>query len=110
MMPLLSDRKVHADVRCYISTSRHTIDLIKKKGWLTELQDAGITIIADRCTYNIPRLDGVDGVVMTNSAKWAYYGPGNVGAKAVFASLKECLDSAVAGRVVRDPDLWLGLD
>jgi len=110
MMPLLSGRKVHADVRCYISTSRHTIDLIKKKGWLAELQDAGITIVADRCTYNIPRLDGVDGVVMTNSAKWAYYGPGNVGAKAVFASLKECLDSAVAGRVVRDPDLWLGLD
>jgi len=109
LIPLLSNRKVHADVRFYISTSRHIIKLIEKEGWLEELEEAGITIVADRCTYNVPRLDGVDGVVMTNSAKWAYYGPGNVGAKAIFASLKECLDSAVAGRVVRDPDLWAGL-
>ena len=39
---------------------------------------------------------------MTDSAKWAYYAPGNVGASVIFASTEECIESAVAGRVVQD--------
>jgi predicted aconitase len=45
---------------------------------------------------------------MTDSAKWAYYAPGNVGASVVFGSTPECLASAVAGRVVRDHAIWGG--
>ncbi len=38
---------------------------------------------------------------MTDSGKWAYYAPGNIGAEVVLGSLAECIDSAVAGHVVR---------
>jgi predicted aconitase len=45
-------------------------------------------------------------LVMTSSAKWAWYAPGNLGVQVAFGSLRECVDSAVKGRVVRDDALW----
>ena len=45
---------------------------------------------------------------MTNSAKWAYYAPANIGVEVAFGSLDECVRSAVAGRIVRDEGLWNG--
>jgi predicted aconitase len=43
---------------------------------------------------------------MTNSAKWAYYAPGNLGVQVVFGSLAECVRSAAEGKVWRDPEIW----
>jgi predicted aconitase len=45
-------------------------------------------------------------VLMTNSAKYAYYTPGLLKRRVVFGSLRECVASAVAGRVIRDDTLW----
>jgi predicted aconitase len=38
---------------------------------------------------------------MTNSGKWAYYAPANIGATVAFGELKDCVASAAAGKVVR---------
>ena len=43
----------------------------------------------------------LSGAVMTNSGKWAYYAPGNIGVEVAFGSLADCIASARAGRVVR---------
>ncbi len=43
---------------------------------------------------------------MTNSAKFAHYGPANTGFEVVYGSLSDCVASAVAGRVVRDETVW----
>jgi predicted aconitase len=43
---------------------------------------------------------------MTDSAKWAYYAPGNIGASVIFASTEDCIESAVTGRVVQDEAAW----
>jgi predicted aconitase len=43
---------------------------------------------------------------MTNSGKWAWYAPGNLGIDAALGTLAECIASARAGRVVRDDDVW----
>jgi hypothetical protein len=53
-----------------------------------------------------PILRSVDGTVMTCSAKWAYYAPGNLGVEVAFGSLSDCVESAVQGEVVRDTELW----
>jgi predicted aconitase len=45
-------------------------------------------------------------MLMTNSAKYAYYAPGLLNAQVVFGSLEDCVRSAVEGRVVRDESLW----
>ncbi len=70
------------------------------------LARSGVTVVTDTCTYITPIIHDVDGPVMTNSAKWAWYAPGNLGFDVVFGSLEECVRSASLGRVWRDPQLW----
>jgi predicted aconitase len=45
-------------------------------------------------------------IVLTNSAKWAYYAPGNLGLDVVFDSLAACVETAVAGRRTGAGDVW----
>lgn len=97
---------VHPGVDLYVSTSRHVLAEVQARGWRSVLEDAGAQVVVDTCTYVTPILRRKDGPVMTNSAKWAYYAPGNVGVEAVFGSLRECVTSAHLGRVWRDEGLW----
>ena len=57
-------------------------------------------VVTDTCTYNTPIMGKVDGLVMTNSAKWAWYAPQNIGVDVLFADLESCVESAVQGRVI----------
>jgi len=94
---LLNGRRVQRPF--FVSTGRDVVELF---AGLDRLQEAGVSVVTDTCTYVTPILaDGVE-VVMTNSAKWAYYAPGNLGIEVVFGSLRECVESAVAGRVTRE--------
>lgn len=93
----------------YVSTGRDVLDEVERRGWGEELAAAGVRLVADTCTYITPVLDVGPGAVMTDSAKWAYYAPGNIGVEAVFASLVECVGSAVRGRVTLDPALGAAL-
>ncbi len=106
LVALLAGRSVHSDVKLYASTSRHTLARIEARGWLAELEAAGVRMVVDTCTYVTPILRNTAGLVMTSSAKWAWYAPGNLGVQVAFGSLRECVDSAVEGRVVRDDALW----
>jgi predicted aconitase len=106
LVALLAGRRVHPELECYASTSRHVLARIEALGWLAALEAAGVRLVVDTCTYVTPILREVTGVVMTNSAKWAWYAPGNLGVQVVFGSLGECVESAVEGRVVRDAALW----
>lgn len=102
----IGDRRVHADVDLYVSTGREVLLEAQLRGWVRKLEAAGATFVTDTCTYITPIVRNTTGVAMTDSAKWAYYAPGNIGVDAIFASLDECVDSAVAGVVVRDEMLW----
>jgi predicted aconitase len=63
------------------------------------LEAAGVTIIRDTCTYFQPDIMNTDAVVMTNSAKWAYYGPAMLGCTVILASQSDCIESAVSGKI-----------
>jgi predicted aconitase len=104
LIPLLDGRRARVDF--YISTSRTVLNEIEQRGWLGAVHDAGAKIVVDTCTYVTPIIDHHGGVVMTNSAKWAYYAPGNLGVDVVFGSTAECVRSAVEGRVWTDDSLW----
>lgn len=62
------------------------------------LEEAGVSIVTDTCTYITPILDPAVRVVMTDSAKWAYYAPANLGIDVVYGSMAECVEAAVTGR------------
>ena len=86
----------------YLTTSRHVYAEAKCRGWTDTLEQAGIRIVTDTCTYFSPAVRGLEGKIMTNSAKWAYYAPGMLPVEAVIGSLRECVESAVAGEVMLD--------
>ncbi len=105
LVTLLDGRAAGANTRLLVTTSRHVRDLIRANGWLDILMRAGTEIVVDTCSYFSPAIDGLKGRVMTNSAKWAYYAPGMLDIEVTFGSLKECVETAIAGETWRDPGL-----
>jgi len=103
---LLGSSRPAPGVELVISTGRDVLEGAEERGIVARLHEAGVEILVDTCSYIAPVLRPGDGAVMTDSAKWAYYAPGNVGAEVVFGSIAECVASAVAGRVVRLPSAW----
>jgi predicted aconitase len=103
---MLGGRQVHPDVELLVSTGRDTLAAAAERGIRERLREAGAELLVDTCSYIAPILRPGEGAVMTDSAKWAYYAPGNVGAEVVLGSTAECIRSAVAGRVLRDDALW----
>jgi predicted aconitase len=106
LMVLLDGRRVSDHIEFFVSTGRDVLAAITERGWADELAHAGVRIVTDTCTYITPILTPRPGAVMTNSAKWAWYAPNNLGLQAVFGSLRECVESAVRGEVWRDASLW----
>ena len=106
---MLGDRRVHPDVECLISTGRDVLAQASERGIVGRLREAGVELLTDTCSYITPILgNAASGPVMTDSGKWAYYAPANIGASVVFGSSAECIRSAVVGRVVRDLAPWGG--
>jgi predicted aconitase len=106
VVELLGDRHIHPDVHAYINTGRSVANEISLRGWADRLADAGVQIVTDTCTYITPVMADIHGTAMTDSAKWAYYAPGNLGLDVAFGSVEDCIESAVQGRVVRDESVW----
>ena len=105
---MFGERRVHHDVECIISTGRDVLSAATERGVVSRLREAGVELLVDTCSYIAPILRNAAGPVMTDSGKWAYYAPGNIGAAVIFGSSAECIGSAVAGRVVRDRAVWGG--
>ena len=93
-------------VPVYANVGRDVRAAAAERGLADVLERAGITLVSDTCTYVTPVIRETDGPVMTDSAKWAWYAPGNLGFDTAFGSMEECARSAAAGVVVRDEGLW----
>ncbi len=103
---LLRGRRVHPAVELVVSTGRDT--LAQADAAARALRASGVELLVDTCSYIAPILRVAGGSTMTDSGKWAYYAPGNVGARVAFGSTEECIESAIAGRVIRDDAIWGG--
>jgi predicted aconitase len=103
---LLGGGRVAPGVGLMVSTSRGVLAAADERGIGDRLRASGAALLLDTCSYVAPVLRTSGGPVMTDSAKWAYYAPGNLGVEVVFASTAECVRSAVAGRVVREEGAW----
>ncbi|CAN5765800.1 aconitase X catalytic domain-containing protein [soil metagenome] len=99
---LVSGRRLA--VPCYVNTGRDVLAGSPEDA--ETIRAAGVTIVTDTCTYITPIIERAASPVVTNSGKWAWYAPGNLGFDVAFATLDECVDSAEAGRLVRDRGTW----
>ncbi len=101
---LLAGRR--ARVPIYLNTSRHVLGKVEREGRLAGLTGCGVVPIVDTCVVATPIMPAAGGVLMTNSGKFAFYAPGNTGYAVQFGSLADCVESAIAGRLVRDEAGW----
>lgn len=99
LMRLLNGPTPSVDI--YVNTSRSVLHELEARGWANRLRASRVTLVVDTCTYVTSILRDLSGAVMTNSGKWAYYAPGNIGVEVAFGTLADCIASARAGRIVR---------
>jgi len=94
-------------VPLYANTGRHVVGPLAERGRRAALEAQGVLFVVDTCVVATPILPDIEGaVLMTNSGKFAHYAPGNTGYAVSYGSLAECVESAVAGRLVREPRAW----
>ena len=108
LAPLLEGRHRHPDVKFLVTSSRTMKGLAERGGLLEPLERFGGQVTVDTCILATPMLPPSVKILMTNSAKYAYYAPGMLGTRVIFGSLADCVQSAVTGRVIRDESLWTG--
>ncbi|CAN7285965.1 aconitase X [Rhizobium sp. LjRoot30] len=92
-----------------ITAGRHIIAAAKGDGTLERLEASGVEIIPDLCWCSIsePVFPIAAKALMTNSGKYAHYGPGLSGRAVRFGSLANCAEAALSGFATRDLPLWL---
>ena len=106
LMPLLAQDHVASTVDFVVCTHRFVLEQLESRGWDVTLREAGVRLVVDTCVVVTPIVPIHEGVLMTNSAKFAHYTPGNIGLQVIFGSLRECVRSAALGHVWRDGGLW----
>jgi predicted aconitase len=91
LVHLLAGRPVRLPT--YVNTSRAAVQ--ERPDLESTLVGSGVTVVTDTCTYLTPIIDRVVRVVATDSGKWAYYAPGNLGVGVIFAPVGDCVEIAV---------------
>ena len=102
----LAGMRPASGVELLVSTARTLLAEAEEEGLAPRLRALGVELLVDTCSYIAPVLRPSPLPVMTDSGKWAFYAPGNIGVEVIFGSVRECVRSAVAGRVWRDATAW----
>jgi len=96
LLALLKGRK--SKLPFYACTGRHVLAALEAQGLDKALAESNVTVVVDTCIVVTPILSPVGGVLMTNSGKFAHYTPANTGYEVVFATLADCVETAICGR------------
>ncbi|MBC7675004.1 MAG: aconitase X catalytic domain-containing protein, partial [Rhodoferax sp.] len=105
----LAGRTRHPDTQVIATAGRQVIVAAQANGTLNLLHQSGVQVLPDICWCSIsePVFPPQTRALMTNSGKYAHYGPGLSGRAVRFGSLADCIEAALTGRVpVRLPK-WL---
>ncbi|AQA18171.1 hypothetical protein BST95_07910 [Halioglobus japonicus] len=108
----LTKRMIATDTRAtipvFVTTSRYNRDQLHSELLAGELATRGVTLVVDACSYYRGVIPNPQGTVLTDSAKWAYYGSGNLNIATVLGDLNDCLATASSGHLQRLGDSpWL---
>jgi predicted aconitase/predicted aconitase with swiveling domain len=106
---LCRSRTKHKDVTVVVTCGRATHDKIWEAGILLELERFGVQFVTDTCWCMItePVVPPTAETIMTNSGKYAHYGPGLTGRGFHFGSLAACVEAACTGVTSDGSPPWL---
>jgi predicted aconitase/predicted aconitase with swiveling domain len=109
LVAALGGRKRHPEVSVIVTAGNQVIADARSDGTLERLQESGVQVLPDLCWCSIsePLFPARTRALMTNSGKYAHYGPGLSGRAVRFGNLADCVTAALTGQVPeRLPD-WL---
>jgi predicted aconitase/predicted aconitase with swiveling domain len=106
---LCRGRQKAPGVSLVITCGRDLYAAAEQAGTIAALKQFGADILNDTCWCMIfaPMLPEATQRLMTNSAKFAHYGPGITRRDMHFASLEACIAAAATGATDRQPPSWL---
>lgn len=106
---LCASRTKHPDVAVTVTLSRATHARIVEAGIAATLEAFGVTFVRDACwcTVMTPIVPPAAHTILTNSGKYAHYGPGLSGKQVRFAGLADCVEAAITGRAPSAAPGWL---
>ncbi|RSL79750.1 hypothetical protein CEP51_007126 [Fusarium floridanum] len=106
---LCKGREKSASVAMIVTCSRATYGLANQAGLIAELERFGVQILTDTCWCMItePAIPPAAKTIMTNSGKYAHYGPGLTGRGMYFGSLAGCVEAACCGSYDAKTPSWL---
>ncbi|MBW8446537.1 MAG: aconitase family protein [Arenimonas sp.] len=106
---LCGGRSKRDSVAVTVTLSRATHARIVEAGIAATLEAFGITFVRDACWCTVmqPIVPPAACTILTNSGKYAHYGPGLSGKAVRFASLSDCVEAAVTGYAPEALPAWL---
>lgn len=101
-------RRKNDHVAIIATCGRATYGLASQAGLVAELERFGVQFVTDTCWCMIaePIIPRAAKTIMTNSAKYAHYGPGLTGRGFYFGSLTDCVVAACRGVYVKTSPLY----
>lgn len=103
---LIEGKRTAPGIEFFVATNRVVYQALDQSGLLARLEAFGAIVTRDTCVVVSPLIRPGARLLMTNSAKYAYYAPGKLNMPVVFGSMEDCVASAVAGRLILDNHLW----
>ncbi|MCA0276004.1 MAG: aconitase X [Proteobacteria bacterium] len=105
----LDGRKRRPDVSVIVTAGNQVISDARADGTLTLLEASGVQVLPDLCWCSIsePVFPTRTRALMTNSGKYAHYGPGLSGRAVRFGNLADCVTAALTGHVPERLPAWL---
>lgn len=106
---LLASRPCHAQTHVIVTAGHAVIGQAKADGTLAKLEASGVQVVPDICWCSIsePVFPPQTKALMTNSGKYAHYGPGLSGRAVRFGSMADCVEAALTGRAPSQLPGWL---
>lgn len=106
---LCKGRRKASGTAMIITSGRDVLEQARAVGVIDVLEAFGAQTVTDTCWCMIgkPLIPINARTLMTNSAKYAHYGPGISGANVYFAGLAQCVETACSGRAPQTMPAWL---
>ena len=106
---LFDGKQVAAGVTAIVTLGHDVLAAARDEGLTARLESAGVRILQDLCWCSIsePVFPTETRTVITNSGKYAHYGPGLSGCNVRLGSLSDCVTAALTGRAPEKQPPWI---
>lgn len=103
---LFNGRKVHEGSEIWLIVTRAAVDRLKESGLYERLLNLGVQIYSDGCILEYRSQKLGTKTIMSDSGKFCTYCFSMRGIQPVFANTKDCIETVVEGKLVKEDKPW----